>query len=102
VAKLATPKLEIWLSEDDDEPIVVQAINADMVLGETTARKHNWGTFGEAPMKNQTFLAWAACRRRHLIPDGMTFEQFEATAVSITVAEDPKPVLPTPPDPGSG
>jgi hypothetical protein len=101
VAKLATPKLEVYLSEDDDEPIVVQAINADMVLGETTARKHNWGTFSDAPMKNQTFLAWAALRRRKLIPDAMTFEEFERTAVSITTADAP-PVSPTLPDPGSG
>ena len=102
MAKLATPKLEIYLSEDDDEPIIVQAINADMVLSETTARKHNWGTFGEAPMKNQTFLAWAACRRKHLIPDGLTFEEFERTTVSITTADGPTPAVPTLPDPGSG
>lgn len=102
MAKLATPRLEIYLSEDDDEPVTVQAINADMVLGETTARKHGWGSFSDAPIKNQTFLAWAALRRRKLIPDGMTFEEFEKTAVSITTAEAPAAIRPTLPDPGSG
>jgi hypothetical protein len=102
VARLATPKLEIWLDENDDAPVVVQAINADMVLGETTARKHGWGTFTEAPMKNQTFLAWAALKRTgQLRPPGQTYEEFEKAALSITLAGD-SPADPTQPGQGSG
>lgn len=100
MAKLATPKLEVYLTEDDDEPLVVQTINADLVLTETTGRKHGWGTFTDAPMKNQTFMAWAALKRKGLL-NGQTFEDFEQTAVSIS-GVDGDPVSPTPPDPGSG
>jgi len=104
MGKLATPKLEVYLSEDDDaEPIIVQTINADLVLTETTGRKHGWGTFAEAPIKNQTFMAWAALKRRGLV-NGATFEEFEKTAVSITTAESGGEIVafPTPPGLGSG
>jgi hypothetical protein len=100
MAKLATPKLEIYLTEDQDEPIIVQTINADLVLTETTGRKHGWGSFTDAPIKNQTFMAWAAAKRKGLV-NGQTFEEFEQTAVSITTAEG-APSSPTLPDPGSG
>jgi hypothetical protein len=103
MAKLATPKLVVYLSEDDDaEPVVVQSINADLVLTETTARKHGWGTFTDAPIKSQTFLAYAALKRKGVL-NGQTFEDFERTAVSITTADgDPAASNPTRPDPGSG
>jgi hypothetical protein len=103
MAKLATPKLVVYLSEDDDaEPFVVQSINADLVLTETTARKHSWGSFTDAPIKMQTFLAYAALKRKGIL-NGETFEQFEQTAVSITTADgDPAGSVPTRPDPGSG
>jgi hypothetical protein len=103
MAKLATPKLVVYLSEDDDaEPVVVQSINADLVLTETTARKHGWGSFSDAPIKMQTFLAYAALKRKGVL-NGETFEQFEQTAVSITTDDgDPAGSRPTLPDPGSG
>lgn len=102
MAKLATPKLEIYLTEDQEDPWIIQTINADLVLTETTGRKHGWGSFTDAPLKNQTFMAWAAAKRTGHI-NGQTFEQFEATAVSISAAEgDPAASSPTRPDPGSG
>ena len=100
MAKLATPKLEVYLSEDDNEPVIVQTINADLVLTETTGRKHGWGSFTDAPIKNQTFMAWAALKRKGVL-NGQTFEEFEQTAVSITAAEG-DPSSPTPPGPGPG
>lgn len=105
--RLATPRLRVILNEDDLEAIEVQTINADMVLAERTARKHKWGTMAESPMTTLTFLAWAAMRRRHLIPADVTFETFEATTASISDADDDDTEpddtgTPTPPDPGSG
>ena len=109
--KLATPRLSVVLDEDDDEAIEVQTINADMVLAETTARKHNWGRIQDSAMKFQTFLAWAALRRKHLISGELSFEQFEQTCASISPVDvddrgAPKVAtdyaFPTLPDPGSG
>lgn len=103
--KLATPRLRVVLNEDDADALEVQTINADMVLAERTARKHKWGTMSESPMTTLTFLAWAALRRRHLIPADVTFETFEATTASISDAEDDAEGDdagdPIPADPGS-
>ena len=104
MAKLPTPRLMVFLGDDPDaddlEPIAVQTINADMVLMETTARKHNWGSMQEAPMKSLTFLAYAALKRRGTV-NGETFEQFEAKALAVTSADDGEAV-PTRPGPGPG
>ena len=101
MAKLATPKLEVYLDEDG-EPLIVQTINADLVLTETTGRKHGWGSFVDAPIKNQTFMAWAALKRKGL-DNGQTFEEFEQTAVSITAADgDQAAASPTLPGPVPG
>lgn len=111
VVKLATPRLAVVMSEDDDEAIEVQTINADMVLAETTFRVHKWGKVTDSPMKFQTFLAFAAMRRRKLIPADLTFESFELTVASIESVDldaDGAPTraddyaFPTLPGPGPG
>jgi len=106
--KLATPRLRIVLNEDDADAIEVQTINADMVLAERTGRKHKWGSMSDSPITTLTFLAWAALRRRGLIDQAVTFEQFETSTASISDADDDDDGeggddgSPTLPDPGSG
>lgn len=108
--RLATPRLSIILNEDDVEALEVQTINADMVLAERTARKHKWGSMSDSPITTLTFLAWAALRRRNLIPQDVTFETFEKTTASIADADDgaddvdeeDTPGTPTQPDHVSG
>lgn len=80
---LQTPRLSVVISEDAPAAVVVQTINADMVLAERTARKHNWGPLTESPMLMMTFMAWAALRRKQLIPADQSWEQFEATCASL-------------------
>lgn len=82
-AKLATPRLSVVLYEGDDQAIEVQVINADMVLAEVTGRKHGWGKIGDSAIRYQTFFAWAALRRKHLIADDLGFDEFEKTCASI-------------------
>ena len=112
--KLATPKLEVWLAdpaeEPDAEPIVIQTTNADMVLTERTGRKHGWGSIGDSPIRSQTFMAWAALKRRGRLPDpAMTYEVFEAECISVQTYEPPADddddadeASPTPPGPVPG
>jgi hypothetical protein len=104
VVRLATPRLSVVLSEDATEAIEVQTINADMVLAETTARKHNWGSLQDSPLRFQTFIAWAALRRRKLIPPDLLWESFESTCASVSPVEleDTDYATPTPPDLASG
>ena len=109
--RLATPRLSVVLAEGDDEAIVVQVINADMVLAEVTGRKHNWGKFTDSAIQYQTFMAWAALKRRGLIPGDLLYEKFAGECASIesidvnakglpTAAGDYS--TPTLPDPVSG
>jgi hypothetical protein len=105
--KLSTPQLRIVLDEDatDDDVLTVQTTNVDLVLAERTGRRHKWGPISESPLAYQTFLAWAALRRRGMIADSITYEDFAGTAVSISAVDDDDegdPGTPTGPDPGSG
>jgi hypothetical protein len=101
MANIPTPRLKIWFTEDDDEPTVVQTVNSDLVLMETTARKHNWGSMQDAPIKVGTFLAYAALKRKGLL-NGETFEQFDPAAVTALDDTPAAVAVPTQPDPGSG
>jgi hypothetical protein len=105
--KLSTPRLRVVLDEDATEAdvLTVQTTNVDLVLAERTGRRHKWGPISESPLAYQTFLAWAALRRRGLIADAVTFEAFESEAVSISAVDDDDeadPGTPTGPDHGSG
>lgn len=108
--RLPTPRLWVWLAEDED-PILVQTVNRDLTATEETARRHKWGTFasGEMPIKIQTFLAWHAMKRTGHVSS--TFESFDDAVVGIAAVEDDQeddeddedaPGRPTLPDPGSG
>lgn len=106
--KLSTPRLRIVLDEDatEDDVEIVQTTNVDLVLAERTGRRHKWGPISESPLAYQTFLAWAALRRRGRIPETVTYEDFAETAVSISAVDDDDeeddPGTPTGPDHGSG
>lgn len=106
MVNLQTPRLSVVISEDADAAVVVQTINADMVLAERTARKHGWGKIQDSPMLMMTFMAWAALRRKGLIASELTWEQFEATCASLEdvsdAADDDDDAGPTPPDLVSG
>jgi hypothetical protein len=102
--KLSTPRLGVILDEDADEVLEVQTTNADLILAERTGRRHKWGPISESPITYQTFLAWAALRRRGMIPESVTYETFEQTTASVSSIDDDdeEAGTPTGPDPGSG
>ena len=104
--KLPTPRLSVVLSVDDEEALPVQTLNVDLMLAEQTGRKHGWGSLADSPITYQTFLAWAALRREHRIPDDLTYDTFAKTAAAITSLDadegEATNGTPTPPGPGPG
>ena len=111
MTELMAPRLHIRL--EDGSEWWVDTGNPDLVAWDLTAMKHKWPGVKEAPFLWLTFVAWHASRRKKLLPEGMTFDQFKLLAEQVegpdddTAPADDESVglvraTPTPPGPGPG
>jgi hypothetical protein len=101
--KLSTPRMRV--QRPDQDPVELQATNADLVLWDRTRGKHRWPKFDEAPFLWVTFLSWAAARRTGVIGAEVTYETWEASVLEVEALDDDpegeegRPTQPGP-DPG--
>lgn len=85
--KLTTPRLRVTLG--DDSRVEVQTSNADLVRWDMTRGKQRWPSDPrEAPFLWLTFLAWAALKRTHTIPQDTTWEAFSESTQEIENLDD--------------
>lgn len=85
--RLTSPRLTVAMSDGSD--VEVQTLNADLVRYDLTRAKHGWPDGTKAPFLWLTFIAWAALRREHVIPDDVTWERFSGElCVSVTSVSD--------------
>jgi hypothetical protein len=87
--RLNTPR--VIVKREGHENAEVQTINADLVLWDKTRFRHKWPTVSDAPFLWLTFIAWAAARRTGVIPQDLTYEQFEAETLEVETVDDEKP-----------
>ena len=100
--KLTSPRLRAVRGDiESPEIIEVQTTHPDLVLWDTTRRKHGWGTFQEDMWKWLGFIAWAAARRTEAIPADLRFEEWEKSLLEVQNldADEVDPTQPVP-EPG--
>jgi len=103
---LTAPLVRVTLA--DGTQYDVQCANPDLVRFDMTRGRMHWPEMREAPFLWLTFVAWAASKREHLIPEDVTWEAFNETdcvgieALNVDVSEV-GPASPTQPglEPGS-
>lgn len=85
--RLKSPRLSVVLS--DGAVLDVQTLNPDLIRYDVTRAKHGWPDGPSAPFLWLTFIAWAALRREHTIPDDVTWESFrDERCLSVESVDD--------------
>jgi len=79
--RLVAPR--VLVIRDGEEPLEVQTDNRDLLAWEKTRVRHKWPKFDEAPFQWLTFLAWSAARRSGQLENGLTYEKWEGSVLSV-------------------
>jgi hypothetical protein len=77
IPDLSTPLVRVTMS--DGATHEVQTANPDLVRFDMTRGRMHWPALQDAAFLWLTFIAWAALKREHEIPDDMTWETFSET-----------------------
>jgi len=102
--RLVAPHVRV-IRDNGTEPLEIQTDNRDLLAWESTRIRHKWPKFEEAPFKWLTFISWSASRRAGVVDNTVTYEQWEASVLSVTDTradeneETGRPIDPGP-DPG--
>src|SRR5215471_1380438 len=104
VPDLSAPLVKVTMA--DGAVHDVQTANPDLVRFDMTRGRMHWPDAREAPFLWLTFVAWAALKREHALPDDMTWETFSETecvgidALNVVTAPgEVGPASPTLPSP---
>src|SRR4051794_23202930 len=99
--KLVAPRVLV-IREGEDDPLELQTDNRDLLAWESTRVRHKWPKFDESPFKWMTFLSWSAARRAGEIDNGLTYEKWEASVLSVRDVGSEDTEIGTPTDAGPG
>ena len=77
VPDLTAPFVRVTMS--DSAVYEVQCANPDLVRFDMTRGRMHWPDARDVPFLWMTFIAWAALKREHTIPDDVTWEAFSET-----------------------
>jgi hypothetical protein len=66
----------------------LRIIAADLIRHSDVARRHNWGSLEDDPLRAQLFLAYAAMTRLNLYPADTGFDQFIDECAMAMVGDD--------------
>lgn len=93
--------IRVWLDEHEPYPFDVITRWTDNRNWETTAYKHKWPPFQEAPFTWLGFLAWSAARRTGAITPDTTWEKFSDRLQHVENLDGEETAV-TPTEPGAG
>lgn len=97
--RLTAPRVRV-IRDGVPEPLEVQCTNGDLVLWDRTRVKHRWPKFDEAPFLWLTFISWAAAKRTGALPDGLTYERWEAEVLNVEALDNDEDGEGSPTPPG--
>lgn len=74
---MAIPKISVSVEMlDGNEYDDMRVISADLIRHSEVAKRHNWGSLEEDPMRAQIFMGYAAMTRLGNYPSDRGFDDF--------------------------
>lgn len=102
--EITTSNAIMWVVWEGRKIGPIRTIAADRLRYEMTAPRQGWMPLGADPKFSgqiwAAFVAWAACKRLGLLPDALTWEQFQARVEAVESEGDTEDVGPTQSGPG--